>query len=216
MSDFISRERFIKICGVTSLADADLVVDAGADALGMIFAESPRQVTLDTAQRIALATRRSVVRVGVFRGIGDDEVLRVTEQVDLDAVQMHDRLSRELMVELHRGGLRVIKVLAIGSSDLVGFDDGQVDAVLVDGPIPGSGREHPWSQLFERTWRRPVIVAGGLSPENIEATLSTTNAWGCDVDSGVERSPGVKDAELVRRFVRAAERGFNQRKEQNG
>lgn len=216
MLEWVDRDRFIKVCGVTTIDDADAVAESGADALGLIFAPSARRVTETAAAQIGEALRGRVLRVGVFRAMDDNDVLAVLERVELDVVQLHDPMSERLERELRARGLGVIKALAIESVEFDHFDESRVDAVLVDGAVPGSGLEHSWSGLLTRVWTRPVIVAGGLSPANVAEVLAATRAWGCDVATGVESAPGVKDSTLVRAFVRAAVRYFEQQGEQRG
>ncbi|HUX04160.1 MAG TPA: phosphoribosylanthranilate isomerase [Acidimicrobiales bacterium] len=216
MSEPGARGRFIKICGLTTLEDAEAVVEAGADAMGLIFAPSTRRVDVEIAAQISEALRGRIVRVGVFRAMDDDEILAVLERVELDAVQLHDPLSERLVSELRVRHLWVIKALVIGSPEFDHFDETRVDAVLVDGPVPGSGLEHSWSRFSQRTWTRPVIVAGGMTAATVGEVLAVTGAWGCDVASGVESTPGVKDSTLVRAFVRAASRYFEQREGEHG
>jgi phosphoribosylanthranilate isomerase len=200
---------FVKICGITSIADAHVAIDAGADAIGLIFASSVRQLSVEQAREIVAATKGSILRVGVFRHDGDDFVVDAIARCDVDAVQIHGPLSDQLRNSLHSRGVPVIKALSIGSDEFFDFDDASVDAVLIDGPTPGSGQTHPWHDLARRHFVRPVIVAGGLNASNVAEVLATTNAWGADVSSGVESVPGVKDPSNVRDFVTNARAYFD-------
>jgi len=101
----------------------------------------------------------------------------------------------------------------VGASEFFTFDESAVDAVLVDGPTPGSGAAHSWDDLANRSFGVPVIVAGGLDATNVARVIETTGAWGVDVATGVESAPGVKDRELVMNFVGAAQRHYAQREE---
>lgn len=210
LSDLAS---FVKVCGVTSTLDAQLVIDAHATALGLIFAQSRRQLSLDSAREIAQYAKGAILVVGVFRNDEPDVILHAVEQVSLDAVQVHGVLDDQVLNELRRRGLLVIKALSVGESEFFTFDEGAVDAVLVDGPTPGSGAAHSWDDLANRSFSVPVIVAGGLDVTNVARVIETTGAWGVDVATGVESSPGVKDRELVMNFVGAAERHYAQGKE---
>ena len=192
MVDLSDLASFVKVCGVTSTLDAQLVIDAHATALGLIFAQSRRQLSLDSAREIAQYAKGAILVVGVFRNDEPDAILHAVEQVSLDAVQVHGVLDDQVLNELRRRGLLVIKALSVGESEFFTFDEGAVDAVLVDGPTPGSG---------------------GLDVTNVARVIETTGAWGVDVATGVESSPGVKDRELVMNFVGAAERHYAQGKE---
>jgi phosphoribosylanthranilate isomerase len=207
---------FIKICGVTSIGDAHVVSEAGADAVGLIFAQSSRQLSVEAASEIASATKGSILRVGVFRNNSTDFVLRCVDGSDVDAAQVHGTLPDELVTALRSRHVAIIKALSVESEEFFEFDDRKVDAVLVDGPAPGSGQTHAWHDLARRHFTRPVIAAGGLTDLNVVAVLETTNAWGVDVSSGVESAPGVKDPSSVRDFVRNARAYFDSRKELHG
>jgi phosphoribosylanthranilate isomerase len=192
---------YVKICGVTSVADASVAVDAGADALGLIFAASSRRVTMEQAVEILDATRGSLLRCGVFRENSDDDVIEHSRSLDLDVVQLHGSLSDELLGALKERHLRVVKALNIEGEEFESFDENVVDAVLIDGPRPGSGIAHSWERLAFRSFNVPVIAAGGLTAANVADVVRASHAWGVDCSSGVEASPGVKDAGLVRDFV---------------
>ena len=208
MADLVARTHLVKVCGVTSVEDAAIVLDAGADAVGVVLATSPREVDVERAAAITAFVDERAVRVGVFRGREDDFIRRVLDHVTLDAVQLHDPVSVTLSDELHERGLEVIAAVAIGSAAFDEVDEDRFDAVLVDGPSPGSGRTHSWSPLADRRLRRPLIVAGGLSAANVERALADTGAWGVDAASGTESSPGRKDARAVHDFVHAARHWF--------
>ena len=210
MRDF-DAPAFVKICGVTTLGDANAAVDAGASAVGLILATSRRQLSLDRALAIAEATRHRTLRALVFRDNDDDFIREATHFIDPELVQVHGPLSDELLTELHDRGRRVIKALSIGSDEFYGFDDHRVDAVLIDGATPGSGQSHSWEALSDRTFTVPVIAAGGLNEANVAAVISSTNIWGVDSASGVEVSPGVKDRDRLRRFVDHAHAAFRER-----
>jgi len=204
---------FVKVCGVTSMLDAQLVIDAQATALGLIFAASRRQVSLEGGREIAQYAKGAILVVGVFRNNEPDFILEVVEQVPLDAVQIHGELDGNVLDVLRRRGLGVIKALSIDDDDFFDFDETAVDAVLVDGPTPGSGAAHSWDALTKRSFAVPVIVAGGLNATNVAGVIEMTGAWGVDVATGVESAPGVKDRELVVNFVSAAQRHYSLGKE---
>ena len=209
MAEFPTRP-LVKICGVTSIDDARLVAEAGADVVGLILAESVRRISLDAAQSIVAAVRGSVLSALVVRDQSDEYIVSSVEMVKPDFVQVHGSLSAELVQRLHANNLLIVKALAVGSKEFEEFDDSQVDAVLLDGPTPGAGRVHSWEALEQRHFARPMIAAGGLTPENVASTIELLRPQGVDSASGVEASPGCKDPTLVRRFVENARRAFDQ------
>lgn len=205
---------FVKICGVTTVEDGAFAAQSGATALGLNLAiASPRRVSLESAREIAASTKGTLQRFAVFRGRDDKSILSDLEALDVDVVQLHDGLSPSLLNELRARTLLVVKVLSVEGSDFFDFDDAQVDAVLVDGPSPGSGVEHSWDRLAKRRFAVPVIAAGGLTPSNVEVVIESTSVSGVDCASGVERRPGRKDRELVSSFVLNARRAFASREE---
>jgi phosphoribosylanthranilate isomerase len=202
---------FVKICGVTTLGDAQAAIDAGANAIGLILATSPRQLTLERALAIAEATKGSVQRTLVFRENDDDFIIHALDVVDADAVQVHGNLSDDLLGGLRDRDLRVVKALSIGSDEFYEFEEDRVDAVLVDGATPGSGESHSWDELVERSFDKPIIAAGGLNESNVAGVITATGVWGVDSASGVESSPGVKDRERLTHFVDNARGAFRER-----
>lgn len=216
MSKLSKLNRFVKICGVTSPRDAQLAIDAGSTAIGIILSRSPRQVAVSVAKEITDLVGHQLVRVGVFRNSDDDFVLRAVQESHFDVVQIHGPLSERLRGQLSARDVEIIKALAIDSLEFNDFDDSLVDAVLIDGPVPGSGATHSWTTLHNRTWSRPLIAAGGLTSQNVETVLADTRAWGCDVATGVETTPGVKSSTKVHEFVSAAHHHFDQREEPYG
>lgn len=188
-----------------------MIITAGADALGLILAQSARRVSRESAQSICVAIEGEVLRTLVFRENSEDYILESIKRIDADVVQVHGPLSVELAAELHARGLKIVKALAIASDEFHSFDDAIVDAVLLDGPVPGSGQTHSWGALGERSFSKPYIVAGGLKPGNVIETIGLTHPWGVDCASGVEESPGIKDPTLVSKFIKNARQGFSQR-----
>jgi phosphoribosylanthranilate isomerase len=195
---------YVKICGVTSVADALSAVDAGASALGVIFAASPRRVNVTQAREILDATKGSLFRCGVFRENSDDDIIEHSRSLNFDVVQLHGPLSDRLLATLREQPLRIVKALNIEDEEFDVFDDSRVDAVMIDGPRPGSGVAHSWDRLDSRPFGVPVIAAGGLTVDTVADVVVQTRAWGVDSSSGVEAQPGVKDARLVEQFVSRA------------
>lgn len=193
----------VKICGVTSVHDATVVRDAGADALGVNFTVSKRRVDAKTAREIVRASA-GLTHVGIFGDEPGSTVVAMIDASGVNAVQIHGPLDDDLLKELRRRDLGVVKALSIGSAEFFAFDETRVDAVLVDGQVPGSGREHSWEALDERDFAVPVIAAGGLNAHNVVEVIEKVRPWGVDVATGVESSPGVKDPVRVARFVAMA------------
>lgn len=186
----------IKICGITDAATAALATEAGATAIGLVFADSPRRVSARQAAEIVRALPRKVERVGVFRRGDLRELPAILEHVDLDAIQVHR--AEELPLALH--GREVIPGVRV---EFAG--DFRHGRVLVDSPMgEGSGTAWNFADVRRFAQGRRVILAGGLTPANVEQAIRLAQPYGVDVSSGVERAPGVKDAGLVRAFVQAA------------
>jgi phosphoribosylanthranilate isomerase len=210
MDELTATSYFIKICGVTSIDDALLVRDAGAHALGLIFAESRRRVQVGLARDIVVASE-GIGHVGVFRNDDPSFVIDVVRASGVEIAQIHGPLDRSLLEELRRMGVGVIKALSIGAEEIGSFDDRVVDAVLIDGAQPGSGDAHSWNELETFQFAVPVIAAGGLRCENVTDVIERVRPWGVDVATGVESSPGVKDPTLVTKFVQLAKSALSER-----
>lgn len=197
-------ELLVKICGITSEADALLAVGLGADAVGFVFAPSPRQMTRQQVQRIVERLPRGVLTVGVFRDEAPTRVVETVNGIGLDAAQLHGseppdecrwvaERVRVLIRALPAGHPEVGEALGYGAS-----------LVLVDAASPGSGEVFDWRLAEGVVDPSRLVVAGGLTPGNVGAAVTHLRPRGVDVSSGVESSPGVKDPRLVRAFVAAA------------
>jgi len=206
---------FIKICGITSVEDASFAIDAGATAIGLVFAQSPRKIDEVKGQEISDYAKDKILRVGVFKDQSDSEVLSFVRQVELDCVQLHSFFSAELASELRKLNVAVIKAMSVGTDEIEDFDEHRVNAVLIDGPAPGSGEEHSWADVQQNHFQRPMIAAGGLNSSNVLRIVSNTSAWGVDVSSGCESAPGKKDQLKVQEFVRKANKAFVQQEDFN-
>lgn len=204
---------FVKICGVTSLDDAKFVVAAGANALGLILAESSRRLTLDQARVIADATKGDLLRFAVFRHNDDDFILEHVDALGTDVVQVHGALSESLLAALRARPVLIVKALSVDEAEFLSFDDSSVDAVLIDGPQPGSGETYALDHLERRAFSVPVIAAGGLTPGNVASLIAASAVAGVDTSSGVESQPGVKNHDLVVDFIVNARTAFATRKD---
>jgi len=196
----------IKICGITRQDDADTVVDSGAQALGLVFVDaSPRRVTIERARDIARQVRGAVTRVGLFVDPAADEVARVLDSVELDVLQFH---GNEPAAFCRGFGLPFMKALRMRPpSTFEPFEEEYADAccllldAYVDGVAGGTGEPFDWS-LWPEAARLPLVLAGGLTPDNVAAAVSRLQPWGVDVSGGVEGARhGEKDADRIRRFV---------------
>ena len=197
----------VKICGITSIADARMAVAAGADALGFVFfSQSPRHLTPEQASAIIAKLPPFVQAVGLFVNSGLAEVNRIADQCRLDIVQLHGDESPDFCRQVNRRVLKAFRVKDISSLDPVREYD--VAGYLLDAWSPkafgGTGVTFNWDMAALAKEYGPLVLAGGLTPENVAAAVSKVNPYAVDVSSGVELSPGRKDPEKVREFIRQA------------
>jgi phosphoribosylanthranilate isomerase len=196
----------IKICGLTRPDDARRAVDAGATAIGMVFwPDSPRVVTLEQAEAIATAVGSEVLTVGVFVDATREHIDQVMRRVPLGAAQLHGHESPAFVDTLLWPVIKAVPVPAEGPlPDLTPWAGVRV---MLDAHDPvrrgGTGRLVDWARAAALAATRPVILAGGLRPENVAEAVMRVRPAGIDVSSGVERSPGVKDEALVRALIGA-------------
>lgn len=196
---------FVKICGITSEEDALLAVAMGATAVGFVFAPSPRQLQPVQAYDIVRRLPPDVLTVGVFRDEAPQRVVDIVHQVGLKAAQLHGRESVADTAYVRERVRWVIKAFPAGSPALERVHDYAADAVLIDSATPGSGQVFDWALIEGAPLGRRVILAGGLTPDNVAEAIDLVRPWGVDVSSGVESSPGRKDARKVRDFVANAQ-----------
>jgi len=199
----VSRVR-IKVCGLTRPEDAEVCDAAGVDAIGVIFAaHSRRVVTLDQAARVTAAVGPFVLRVGVFAGQTEGEILDAVDRVGLDVVQLHGGEDDALTARLQKR-VRVVRALTWTASETpAAWRERPHDGILLDGPKPGSGEAFSWTEAA--AWRGVprLLLAGGLHPGNVADAVRAMQPWGVDVASGVEASIGQKDPAKVTEFVAA-------------
>jgi phosphoribosylanthranilate isomerase len=195
---------FVKICGITNEDDALFAVAMGADAVGFVFAPSPRQVA---AQQVYDITRRlppEILTVGVFRDDAPGRVIDIVHRAGLKAAQLHGHETPDMVAEVAQQIRWVIKSVVAGSPDASRADQFGTDLILVDAPNPGSGKVFDWSLIDDVAEGPRIILAGGLDPDNVAEAVRLVRPWGVDVSSGVERSPGKKDALKVKAFIERA------------
>ncbi len=215
---------WIKVCGNTNLDDAHHAVAAGANALGFIFAPSPRQITPEAAREITSRLPIRIEKYGVFVNTNFDEILSIVERAGLTGVQLHVnadprlplRLREHFSTHLRRSRFSILSVVHFPGDlerqlDLFARDHA-IDAVLVDSrgaTAPGgTGIPFDW-QAAQRSFFRAaphlrLIAAGGLNPENVAEAIHTLSPWGVDAVTGLEIAPGKKDPARVEAFVRTA------------
>lgn len=196
----------VKICGITSLEDARQAVAAGADALGFVFyPPSPRCVDPVAAHAIIAELPPFVTCVGLFVNEPPERVLEMVLSCGLDAIQLH---GDEPPGQCHYPPYRVIKALRIARYEPAEIDGYQVSALLLDALVPGeyggTGQLGDWPLAARIAEERTVILAGGLTPDNIAAAVQTVRPYAVDVSSGVESRPGRKDPRKVAEFIRRA------------
>jgi phosphoribosylanthranilate isomerase len=195
---------FVKICGITNEDDALLAVAMGADAVGFVFAPSPRQIA---AQQVYNITRRlppEILTVGVFRDELPSRVIETVKRAGVKAAQLHGHESPAMVAEVAEQIRWVIKAVVAGSPDARRTKEFGTDLILVDAPSPGSGDLFDWSLLGEVAEGPRLILAGGLDPDNVAVAVRKVMPWGVDVSTGVEKSPGRKDPMKVKAFIERA------------
>jgi phosphoribosylanthranilate isomerase len=201
----------VKICGVTNRADAELAADLGAWAVGLIFhAPSPRACTAQDAEEIGAVLRRRVEVCGVFVNPTLDQVAEMADRAGLTLVQLHGDEGPAFCAEVaRRTGARVIKAAPVRSlADLQALETFHTDFHLLDAHHPdlrgGTGSTFDWELVRKRRSPQPLIVSGGLAPDNVADAIAATRPFAVDVASGVEAEPGRKDPEKLEAFLSAA------------
>jgi phosphoribosylanthranilate isomerase len=195
---------FVKICGITSEADALLAVGMGAAAVGFVFAPSPRQMSAGAVADIVKRLPHETVTVGVFRDEAPQRVVEIANQIGLTAVQLHGFESVEDTRWVAERSRWTIKAFPAGHRNIGRFAEYGAELLLIDGSSPGSGELFDWRLAEGVADPGRLIVSGGLRADNVGAAISHLRPWGVDVASGVEASPGVKDPVKLREFISAA------------
>jgi phosphoribosylanthranilate isomerase len=210
---------WIKICANTSLADAQLAADAGADAVGFVFALSPRRVTADLVAKIVRQLPAAIEKIGVFVDAGFDEIAQTVEATGLTGVQLHFDAPAALAAQLRERFGAELRILGVVHFDAKAGKrvaaiarDTHIDALLLDSrtaaAVGGTGVAFDWDAarglIFDADGPMKFIAAGGLTPENVAEAIATLRPWGVDVVSGVEAEPGRKDPAKVLVFIARA------------
>jgi phosphoribosylanthranilate isomerase len=212
-------ETLVKIEGITNLDDALCVVKAGADAIGFVFAKSPRQVRPAQVRAITAQLPPEFITVGIFVNASLDEVVSCAITTGIKAIQLHGEETAEEAKELARqlslgefdgqGWPRLTKAFRLRSeADLAQLDNyDAAEAFLIDayveGKAGGTGEKADWGLAVQaKEFGKPVVLAGGLNPENVRSAIMQVRPFGVDVSSGVEAAPGKKDVAKIKEFIR--------------
>ncbi len=200
----------VKICGITNTKDAVFCSENGADALGFVFYDkSPRYVCPKSASEIIKDLPPFISIVGLFVNESPDEVRRISDLCRLDILQFHGDETSEYVNSFERKKIKAFRIKErVKEEDIIDYD---VDAYLFDayakGLYGGSGEKFNWSAITEQKFTRPVILAGGLKPENIIDAVDAVQPYAVDVSSGVESERGVKNLNEVKKFIIRAKHG---------
>ena len=200
----------VKICGITSVKDALAVGYSGADAIGLVFyPKSSRFISSAQAAEICAALPPFIKVVGLFLDASKDEVADVLEQVPLDLLQFHGSETPEYCRSFSRPYMKAVGML--GLSDFASYADQYPDskAFLVDSHTPGSaggtGKTFDWNDI-PNDYKKPIILAGGLNPDNIANAIESTSVYAVDLSSGVEILPGIKSEEKITALMQEVKR----------
>lgn len=201
---------WVKICGLTDETAVLAAQNAGADAVGFVFADSPRRIDPSRARRLGSLLRRPLARVGVFVDAPVDRILRIARAAGLTHIQLHGDEGDQVVVRLRAAGYSVIRAVRVtGPEALARAAASPADLILLDAFHPekrgGTGRVFDWSLAADLCRRRRVILAGGLTPQNVGDAVRAVLPFGVDVSSGVERYPGAKDPARIAGFVQLAQ-----------
>jgi phosphoribosylanthranilate isomerase len=197
----------IKICGITNKADALFAAELGADAIGFVFAPSPRQVSPEKAKSISTALPPFIQTVGVFVDESAEEVLATADFCRLDVLQFHGKESIDYCARHVRRVIKGIRVKDENQLKTCSEYSGAVDAILLDthvsGQSGGTGRTFDWNLAKRAGQYGRIILAGGLHAGNVADAIHLAGPYGVDASSCLEKEPGVKDHDKMARFVRA-------------
>ena len=199
----------VKICGITRIEDALAAVSAGADAIGLVFyAQSPRCVTIEQAQKIVAAIPPFVSVVGLFINASKAEIETVLSKVRLDILQFHGDETSSECEQIKLPYYKAIRVKADTNLLQCAVEFNSAKALLLDAhsesAFGGTGQTFDWN-LIPKSLTKPVILAGGLTAENVGSAIKRVQPYAVDVSGGVEKSKGVKDAAKIAAFMQAVE-----------
>ena len=195
---------FVKICGITNVKDALDAVELGADAVGFLFTESLRKISVSKASEIVKQLPANFLTIGVFRDQEAREVIDTVREVGLLGAQMHGRESVAEVAEVIEHVRWVAKSVIAGSQEAFKADEFGTSMILVDSAHPGTGTSYDLNLLQQIPKALRLILSGGLTVTNVGESIKVVSPWGVDVSSGVETSPGVKDRTKMRDFIKNA------------
>ncbi len=195
----------VKICGMTNLKDVKVAVDGGVDAVGFIFyKKSPRSVTMQAVRKIVLELPPFFDSVGVFVNETAEQINKIADRCNLDRVQLHGNESPTFCKKIRRRVIKAIRVKDIQS--LKKLSDYPVSSFLLDtfseDQYGGTGRVFDWNLAYPAKKYGPIILAGGLTPNNVRQAIQRIQPYGVDVCSGVESQPGIKDHKKMQIFLK--------------
>ncbi len=199
----------VKVCGITNPEDGLFAAKAGADAVGLVFAESPRRLSVEEAREIAATLPDDILKVGVFVNEVPEVVLRLSSKVGLDYAQLHGDETPEAVDAVRERGLKVIKALRVrDAGSLKAIEGYEADLFLLDAYSKeargGTGESFDWELAKALKGCDNILVSGGLTPENVREAVRFFDPYGVDASSSLEDVPRKKNEERVRRFIGAA------------
>ena len=192
----------VKICGLSTASAVETACKAGADYIGFVFAESRRRVSLEQAQKLAALVPPAVQKVGVFVSPSLSELRKAISVANLDLVQIHGDFDEELLTQVGRPVIRAYQV----KGELKEFSQ-QVDYLLFDAPLAGSGQTFDWQVFDESQIHQPFFIAGGLNAGNVREAIQHFAPYAVDVSSGVE-TDGKKDLQKITEFIERVKYGI--------
>ena len=192
---------FVKICGITRLQDALCAVEHGADAIGFIFAESKRKVSISIVSEIVEQLPKNFLTIGVFRDQNPQQIIETIHEAGLVGAQLHGQESVQEVAEVASVIKFIVKSVVAGSVDAKNADQFATEMIMVDSANPGSGTNYDLTLLRELPPNVRLILSGGLTVSNVAPSIKTASPWGVDVSSGVESTPGIKDYSKIRDFI---------------
>jgi phosphoribosylanthranilate isomerase len=202
----MSQRTRVKICGITRLEDALSAIEQGADAIGLVFyAASPRHVSIAQAKSIVENLPPFITTVGLFVNAAPTEIVKTIEAVGLNLIQFHGDETPEQCKQFTLPYIKAIRVKS--DTNLVQYEANFKDAkallldTYTDGLVGGTGQVFDWS-LIPKTLQKPIILAGGLNPDNVRQAIEQVHPYAVDVSGGVEASKGIKDAAKIAAFIR--------------
>lgn len=196
----------IKICGITNIGDALAAIRYGTDALGFIFAKSPRQISFKEAEKIIKRVAPFITKVGVFVNERPETVMEYAFKLHLDTLQFHGDEDDEYLKIFKP--IKIIKAISIKNEESIKIMEKykNTDAFLLDtyqkGKRGGGGKSFNWNLVGEtKRFKKPIILSGGLTPDNVQKAIEIVKPYAVDVASGVEKSPGKKDRIKLKKFI---------------